>query len=200
VVDVGARYGTSSFVSFEMPVTGASLVNRIIKVEHFDDPSAAAVTGHYVVLHATGAAFGGATQSKVFYNSAAWLATDKLLLLERGPGHLHLVVADLTGATNLVGQPAKGEGNLDPESLAAGKGYAALGITPAATTLVFNSDDTPTFITNPPGGAIAPDKLEGLAVINKTTVAISNDNDFGIVNANDRSRIWILRLKAHLAP
>jgi hypothetical protein len=118
--------------------------------------------------------------------------------MERGTGRLKLFVTDLSAATNLVGQPAKGEASLDPESLEAGKGYAALGIVPASTSVVFDSNDTPTFITSPPNGAIVPDKLEGLAVLNATTVAIANDNDFGIVNVADRSRIWILRLKAPL--
>jgi hypothetical protein len=35
-------------------------------------------------------------------------------------------------------------------------------------------------------------------VINRTTVAIANDNDFGIDDANDLSRLWIIRLKAPL--
>ena len=179
-------------------VYGASPVNRIIRVEHFDDPNLAVVTGHFIVIHAGPTAFAGAAQKKIFYNSAAWLGADKLLLLERGPGHLHLVVTDLSNATNLLNQPAKGENDLTPESLAAGQGYVALGITPATSTDVFTSDDTPTFITNPANGAVVPDKLEGLAILNKTTVAIANDNDFGIVNANDRSRIWIVRLKAAL--
>jgi alkaline phosphatase len=177
---------------------GTSLVGRVVRIEHFDDPASAVVTGHFVVLHQAGSLFSATKQSKVFYNSGAWLANDKLLLLERAAGHLHLVVADFSGATNLVGHPELGEGDLSPESTAADAGYAKLGIVPAATTDVFTSDDVPAFITSPPDGGVVPDKLEGLAIINKTTVAIANDNDFGISNANDPTRIWILRLKAPL--
>jgi alkaline phosphatase len=177
---------------------GASLVNRIVELDDVAHPDTASVTGHYVVLHSPAADYPGTKQPKVYYNAAAWLAAGKLLLMERGAGRLKLFVTDLSSATNLVGQPAKGEASLDPESLEAGKGYAALGIVPASTSVVFDSNDTPTFITSPPNGAIVPDKLEGLAVLNATTVAIANDNDFGIVNVADRSRIWILRLKAPL--
>jgi hypothetical protein len=63
---------------------------------------------------------------------------------------------------------------------------------------VFDSDDTPDFLLQPPDGAVAPDKIEGLAVVNATTLALVNDNDFGIVNADDHTRIWIVRLKAPL--
>ena len=115
----------------------------------------------------------GGAQKDVFYNSAAYLAPDKLVIIERisnptagMPGRLTLVVADFANATNLVGHPKLGEGTLDPEK------------------------------PSPPGGAPTHDKLEGLAVINRTTVAIADDNDFGILNVNDRSRIWVLRLKA----
>ena len=182
---------------------GPSLVNRVIRVDRFDDPTQATVGGHYIVLHqAATALLAGGAQKNVFYNSAAYLAPNQLLILERisnptagMPGRMTLVVADFTGATNLVGHPELGESTLDPEKPSP-PGYVALGITPATTTVVFDSNDVPTFLQSPPGGAVVPDKLEGLAVINKTTVAISDDNDFGILNVADRSRIWVLRTKA----
>jgi len=154
-------------------------------------------------LHqAATALLAGGAQKDVFYNSAAYLAPDKLVIIERisnptagMPGRLTLVVADFANATNLVGHPKLGEGTLDPEKPSP-PGYVALGITPATTTVVFDSNEIPEFLNSPPGGAPTPDKLEGLAVINRTTVAIADDNDFGILNVNDRSRIWVLRLKA----
>jgi Esterase-like activity of phytase len=135
---------------------------------------------------------------RIYFNSATLLVTDRLLLLERAPGTMKLLVADLTEATNLVDKPQQSEMDLAAEDTAAGRGYAALGIRPAALTEVFTSDDTPALIKSPPAGAVAPDKIEGLAVINRATVAIANDNDFGIANPNDRSRIWVVRLKAPL--
>ncbi|HEY2744834.1 MAG TPA: esterase-like activity of phytase family protein, partial [Polyangia bacterium] len=185
---------------------GNSLVDRVIRIDHFDDPTSATVGGHFIVLHQTAAALfpaGGAAQKNVYYNSATYIAANKLLLLERisnptdgMPGHLTLVVADFGAATNLVGHPELGESTLDPETVGPPAGYTTLGITPAATTVVFDSNDVPAFLQSPPSGAVTPDKLEGVAIINKTTIGIADDNDFGIFNVADRSRIWILRTKA----
>ncbi|WP_394825817.1 esterase-like activity of phytase family protein [Pendulispora albinea] len=192
--------GHTAFLIMQTPMGpegtyGSSLVNRVIRIDHFDDPATATVGGHFIVLHQPLASFPGTSkQPNVFFNAGAWISATKLLLLERGTGLLKLVVADFSAATNLVGNPSKGENDLTPEK----DGVAALGIAAAATIEVFTSADVPSFITAPPAGAPAPDKLEGLAILNRTTVAIANDNDFGIVNANDRSRIWILRLKAPL--
>jgi hypothetical protein len=171
------------------------LVNRIVRIDHFDEPQLATTGGEYLVLHRDLKAFPGTNkQSKIYYNSATWLSPDHLLLLERGDAKLKLVVVDLSAATNLLGLAS--EPTLDPESK--NVGWQALSLVPAPTTEVFDSDDTPTFITNPPGGAIPSDKLEGVAVINRTTVAITNDNDFAVQKATDRTRIWVLRLKAPL--
>ncbi|HEY1587333.1 MAG TPA: esterase-like activity of phytase family protein, partial [Polyangia bacterium] len=183
---------------------GNSLVNRVVRIDNFDDPTHATVGGHFIVLHqAVASLLAAASQKDVFYNSATYLAPNKLLLLERVsnptagmPGRLTLVVADFTSATNLVGHPELGESTLDPETVGPPAGYVTLGITPATTSLVFDSNDVPAFLQMPPGGAVTPDKLEGVAVINRTIVAISDDNDFGITNVNDQSRIWILRTKA----
>jgi len=187
---------------------GNSLVNRVVRIDHFDDPANAKVGGHYIVLHQTAASLvSGGKQKSVFYNSATWIGENKLLLLERlsnpttgMPGRLELMVADFAAATNLVGHPELGEGTLDPEKPAkAGTpaGYQTLGITPAVVNVAFDSNDVPMFL-GPTDGSVVPDKLEGLAIINRTTVAITDDNDFGIVNANDRTRIWVLRTKAPL--
>ncbi len=183
----------------------ASLVNRILRIDHVDDPANAVASAEYIVLHqAVATAFPAqkTKQNKVFFNSATWLANDKLLVLERASGNkapetgrLYLVVVDVSAATNMLAAPVPAyESTLSPESLASGKGYAALGITPAATSYVFDSDTTPGFITTPTNGLVSPDKLEGLAIINSSTVAIANDNDFGITNASDPSRLWILKL------
>ena len=182
---------------------GNSLVNRVIRIDQFDDPTHATVGGHFIVLHQAAASLlAGTKQKDVFYNSAAYVAPNKLVILERVsnptagmPGRLTLVVADFTNATNLVGHPELGESTLDPETPSP-PGYQTLGITPATTTVVFDSDDVPSLLKTPPAGVITPDKLEGLAIINKTTFAIVNDDDFGILDVNDRTHVWVLRTKA----
>ena len=73
-------------------------------------------------------------------------------------------------------------------------GLATTSVVAATTAEVFDSDDVTGWLKV----TGAPDNLEGLAVINRSTVAIVNDDDFGISHADDATRIWILRLKAPL--
>jgi hypothetical protein len=182
---------------------GNSLVNRVIRIEHFDDPAQAAVTGHFIVVHQTATSLpGGTKQKNVYFNAATFIAANKLLLLERVsnptagmPGRLKLMVADFSAATNFVGHPEFHGDTLEPEAIGPPPGYQTLQIVPATVTEVFDSTDVPAFLA-PTDGSVVPDKLEGVAIINRTTVAIANDNDFGIVNSADRTRIWILRMKA----
>ncbi len=172
-------------------------MNRIVRIDHVDDPAQAVTGAEYVVVHAPLAEFPAEKdQASVYFNSATWLADGKLLAIERASKRLTLVVIDLTNATNLLG--AAYENTLGPESLDPSLGLANLGITAATRTVVFDSNDTPELILTPPGGAVSPSKLEGLALINRTTVAIANDNDFGIDNKDDHSRLWIVKLKAPL--
>jgi hypothetical protein len=177
-------------------VYGKSLVNRLVRVDDVDDPAKARTSGHFVVLHKAAAEYGAKDQAKVFFNAATWLAPDRVLLLERSGPRLRVLLADLRGATDLRGQAY--ENTLDPESLAPGNGYAALGIVPAATREIYDSHDTPDFLEAAPAGTVVPDKVEGLAVISRTTIAFANDNDFGITQPKDASRVWVVRLKEDL--
>lgn len=178
--------------------TGKSLVNRVVRVDDADSPDSAHVGAHWLALHSPSSAYPGNKQTKIYFNAAAWLGTDRVLLLERGDGLMRLLAADFSSATNLVGHPELGEDDLAPEAVSTPPGYEKLGIVPATMTEVFTSADTPEILVTPPVGAVVPGKLEGLAILDATTVAITNDNDFGITNAADTSRIWVLRLKAAL--
>jgi alkaline phosphatase len=68
----------------------------------------------------------------------------------------------------------------------------ALNIEPAETSVVFNSVDV--FFQ------LDTDKLEGLAVLTPSVVALSNDNDFalGENTTNYPSRVWYIQLGAEL--
>ncbi|HEX4461532.1 MAG TPA: esterase-like activity of phytase family protein, partial [Polyangia bacterium] len=110
----------------------ASLVNRILRIDHVDDPANAVASAEYIVLHqAVATAFPAqkTKQNKVFFNSATYLSGNKLLLLERASGNkapetgrLYLVVVDLSAATNMLAAPVPAyESTLSPESLASGK-------------------------------------------------------------------------------
>ena len=59
-----------------------------------------------------------------------------------------------------------------------------------ATTVVYSNEETP---------EVDDFKLEGLAILNRNDVALTNDNDFGIgVPAEASSRMWIIRLREPL--
>ena len=136
----------------------------------------------------------GTRQRDLKISSAAWISPTKLLLLERSDeilngvnnGGAKLLLVDLKNATDIHGTALAD--TLTPEDAATD--FAALGITPAATTVVYSNLETP---------EIQDFKLEGLAVLNPWTVAISNDNDFGVGDfPGATSKIWHIRLGAPL--
>jgi len=163
--------------------------SRIIRVVRLDvtDPMAAKVTGDFLVKLDAAATFPSGTKQKdVLVSSATWVAADRLLLDERAKGETRLVTVDLAAAADIRGK--QDEDTLVWEDVNTDLG--ALGVTPAAPAQVFSTKDLP---------AVAfPDKIEGLAIIDASTVALANDNDFGIADINDASRVWVIQLAAAL--
>lgn len=116
---------------------------------------------------------------------------------------------DLGNATD-ISDPANGVngklyGGLTVEQLKTAANLAANGIKPVTKTLVADlMTDIPTLYPH--------DKAEGIAIINSTTIAISNDDDFGVVGAGgvyaqkllpatgavDRNTIYFVKLKQPL--
>lgn len=116
---------------------------------------------------------------------------------------------DIGNATD-ISDPANGVngklfGGLTVEQLKTSANLAANGIKPVTKTLVAD------LMTDIP--ALYPhDKAEGIAIINSTTIAISNDDDFGVVGAGgvyaqkllpatgavDRNTIYFVKLKQPL--
>ncbi|MGG7663828.1 esterase-like activity of phytase family protein [Dyadobacter sp. BHUBP1] len=116
---------------------------------------------------------------------------------------------DLGNATD-ISDPANGVngklyGGLTVEQLKTASNLAANGIKPVTKTLVADlMTDMQTLYPH--------DKAEGIAIINSTTVAISNDDDFGVVDAGgvyaqkilpatgavDRNTIYFVKLKQPL--
>ncbi|WP_353720480.1 esterase-like activity of phytase family protein [Dyadobacter sp. 676] len=116
---------------------------------------------------------------------------------------------DLANATD-VSDPANGAngklfGGLTVEQLKTEANLLANGIKPVTKTLVADlMTDIPTLYPH--------DKAEGIAIINSTTIAISNDDDFGVVGSGgvytqkilqgtglvDRNAIYFVKLKQPL--
>jgi Esterase-like activity of phytase len=181
----------------------ATRVVRIVRVD-VSNPLDAAVTGHFITLQSAvdaghAAAEPGVKPSEVKCSAADWLGPDRLLVVERLDGLVKLFALDLSRATNLLGLgAAKGEQSLDLEDTATpGQGYQALGVTPAERDEVFSSHDTPEILAGQDGAA-GTSKWEGLVVLGPDTVAVTNDNDFGIQRGDDPSRLWVIRLRRPL--
>lgn len=167
--------------------------SRLVRILRMDisNPLEAKVTGMFAVLQSAKSDYPETDKQKdLKYSDAVAISAEKLLLLERATKKVKLVLADLSKATDLLaGNYAD---NLKPEENH--EQLSALNITPASTEVMFDSRDV--FFE------IDTDKLEGLAVLNSSVVAISNDNDFGVGdNTTDYpSKVWVIRLGKQLMP
>jgi 3-phytase len=159
------------------------------------DPLNLQVTGQFIVKMSPVATYpAGNTQRALKISAVTWVNENKFLFLERSDellnganiGGAKLVLVDISSATDIHGTALAA--TLTPE--AATTDLAALGVTPATSTVVFSNEQTP---------EITDFKLEGLAILNPNMVAISNDNDFGIGDfPGATSKMWVIRLEDNL--
>ncbi|RJF75652.1 esterase-like activity of phytase family protein [Deinococcus cavernae] len=159
--------------------------SRILRTLKLDvaDPLNAKVTGEYLTLGSAIADYpAGGKQADLKVSDTAWIAGDKILTLERAGGLVQLLVDDFSNATNVLTHAE--EGKLIFENTATD--LSALGIKTSTRKLVFKSTDA----------GIVDDKLEGLAILTPATIALTNDNDFGIGDnkTNAPSKIWFVQL------
>ncbi|HET9136234.1 MAG TPA: esterase-like activity of phytase family protein [Candidatus Kapabacteria bacterium] len=94
---------------------------------------------------------------------------------------------DLRGATPIVGDNFGGK---TLEQLVDTKGLAGAGITPVKKSFFLDLAATGYDINN--------DKAEGLTIINDSTIAVCNDNDFGITSVNVDGVISASGKKSHI--
>ena len=190
--------GRTAYTLTQSPLgpTGATAPtrnSRILRVLRLDisDPLNLQVTGQFLVRMSDAATYpAGNRPQDLKVSSAAWVSENKLLLLERsdeiGIGGAKLVLVDLEGATDITALPIAA--TLTPENV--NTDLAALHINVATSTVVYANGETP---------EITDFKLEGLAILNKNTVAITNDNDFSLgVPAPVSSKLWVIRLSDSL--
>ena len=147
------------------------------------------VTGMFLVLQSSMSEYPStAKQADLKFSDAAMLSSTKILLLERAAKKVKLIVADLKHATNILDLPISS--SLEPEEKS--ESLNTLNIEPAETSVVFNSVDVLFQLDT--------DKLEGLAVLTPSVVALSNDNDFalGENTSNYPSRVWYIQLGKEL--
>ncbi|OLV19151.1 Alkaline phosphatase [Deinococcus marmoris] len=185
--------GKTAWVTLQSPMGDAKADayknSRILRTLKLDvtNPLDARVVGEYLTR---GSAIGdypaGGKQADLKFSDTAWIAGDKLLTLERAAGLVQLFVDDFSAATNVLNLPD--ESKLTYENTDADLG--ALGIQTSTRKLVFKSTDA----------GITDDKLEGLAILTPSTIALTNDNDFGIGDnkTGAPSKIWVVQLGQRL--
>jgi alkaline phosphatase len=183
--------GKTAYVTLQSPMGNAKdkdyEKSRLVRVLRLDisQPTDAKVTGMFVLLQNSKSAYPETDKQKdLKYSDAVAFEQDKLLFLERANKKVKLMVADLSSATNVLNHAEANRLLFEKES----ENLAKLAIKPAEMREVFDSRDV--FFQ------VDTDKLEGLALLTPSVVAISNDNDFGVGdNTNDYpSKVWVIRL------
>jgi hypothetical protein len=135
------------------------------------DVSTETVTAEYVYQLDDAVEFGGegTKASDMKLSAVAVVNPTTLLIDERTDALAKLYTVDLGAATNILGT-AWDDAATAP-SLEGTADLAAAGITPLPKTLV---------ATLPAFPGAAPGKVEGIAILDKSTLAVANDNDFDI--------------------
>jgi hypothetical protein len=174
--------------SVKDPRYADSRVIRVVKLD-LSDPLNAKVVGEYLALTSPAKEYSEKLkQEKISWSDADWVATDKLLIIERGKGLVKLMLLDFSGASNILERD-------DASSLVfedATSDLAKLGVKPAQAQEIVSTRDL---------SGIASDKIEGLVIVSPTEIALSNDNDFGIGEnkTGEPSMIWLIRLAQPLS-
>jgi alkaline phosphatase len=186
----------TAYVVMQSPLgpTGAgtptrnSRVLRVLKMD-ISDRLNASVAAQYVMLMSPATDYPAGNRPQDLKLSAAMCVTDsQLLVIERtdevGIGGAKLVLVNTEGATDISGLPIAETLALENSAL----DLATVGIAPLQTRVVFENEETP---------ELQDFKLEGLSIINRNVVALSNDNDFGIAGPIP-FQMWVIRLAEQL--
>lgn len=164
-----------------------SRVLRALKLDLSDPLKAKVIAEHLVIIGDLADYPGTKRQQDMKVSDAAWVAPDRLLLLERGKGLVRLVLADFRNATNVL--DCRDAASLIYER--SGTDLAAQGVRPAVRSDVLVGSAVP---------ALDEDKLEGVAILSATEVALISDNDFGMGDNETGApcKFWTVRLPAPL--
>lgn len=151
---------------------------RILKM----DLAAKKVVGEYLYIAENADSFTNVKQKDVVISDLAALSTDVLLVDERDKNSgkdaqiKRIYRADFSAATNLLG--TEHSDNLEKLTLAQIK---EKGIVPAGKELIVDVAKL----------GYPHEKLEGLAVVDKQTIAVVNDNDFGVDGYDDQGQLKV---------
>lgn len=142
--------------------------SRNTRILAFDIAAEKAVA-EYVYQFSPATDFGAkVTQDALGSSSIRTADATTLIVEERTDDSARLFLASLTGATNILG--TKWDDLKNASSLEATTDLAGSQLTPLAKTPLIDLSTIPEL----------PKKLEGVAVLDKNTIVISNDNDFQV--------------------
>ena len=137
------------------------------------DPDSGEPVAEYVYEFQPASEFAaGPADMKV--SAVVMLDNRRMLVLERTDDIARVYLVDLHGATNILGTSWDQIATSPSLESLSSAGLAAAGIGVLPKTLVIELDSADGF----------PKKIEGLAVIDGRTIAIANDNDFGVGTFN----------------
>jgi len=157
-------------------------VSRAARLD-LSDPLNARVTGQFLMPLSRATDYSAKQkQTGIKLNDAEWLGPDRLLVLEQAGETARLLVVDFRMATDLQNNPDVNTTIFE----ASGVDPTKLPVTPAVVEVWATIPDLNK----------EPTKLEGLAILSPTEIAVANDNDFGLGEgaAPIPSTVWILRL------
>lgn len=173
----------------------ASRQTRIIAI----DTASEQVTGEYVYRFEAGATFDPQNPSQDEMKGSALVVIDPktLLVEERTDRVARLYLVDLSGATSILGGPYDDPATSPTLEYLADPAGSGVPILPKTLRVDLAAL----------GGV--PGKIEGVALVNCTTIAIANDNDFDIgtfdgngnnVGTGAKSTLQLITLDAPITP
>lgn len=170
--------GKSIFVALQSPLqlppsTTVGRDSRITRILRLDTKGQ--VKDEVVYRFDEAAAFdpgSGARARDMKVSGLYALSKNKVLVLERTDFVAKVYVADLSGATDLESWASPGGDPNYLETLNADGALEGAGVTPVSKTLLIDLESIDGM----------PDKIESIALVDKDTLAVANDNDFGLTD------------------
>ena len=178
--------GTRLFVMVQSPLLNpdkkSGEASRHVRIAVFDasDGDNPKLAGVYVYQTQKASDVGAAEQDEIKIGDLAAISRTRILVGERdsveGGSHKKVYLVDLAGATD-VSQNDELDGKTVEQ--ASGADLTKAGIEYVKKSMVVDLAKL----------GFSPDKFEGLALIDSTTIAVVDDNDFGVSAIDSRGRV-----------
>lgn len=182
-----------------VPTTATGNASRNTRVLVID-VATEKVVGEYVYRFQPSAEFGTADPTEMKLSAVAAIDKDTLLILERTDLVAKVYKVELKTATNILGGKYDNAATTPSLESLDDAGLLANGVKVLPKELVFDG-------SQPVAGGTVPGKIEGLAILDDDTIAISNDTDFDITSDADvcahvshgaKSQVLIIKLAKSL--